>query len=82
MHSIEYGHCPSSFQNTWQKNHVRNQNVHLRNANDYHIPTAKIEFFKRIPLYCLPLEWNNLVDEIKFKKALKGHLLDGLIETI
>jgi hypothetical protein len=84
MHSIEYGYGPTSFLNTWQKNHARNPNIILRNANDFHLPTAKTEAFKRIPIYSLPNEWNNLNIELKlqfnkftFKKALKDHLLGG-----
>ena len=82
MHSIEYHYCPSSFTNTWQKNHTRN--IQLRNGNDFYLPSPKIEFFKKIPLYSLPLEWNNLPDELKFqfnrhtfKIALKNHLFEN-----
>ena len=82
MHSIEYQYCPPSFTNIWQKNHIRN--IQLRNGNDFYIPSPKIEFFKRIPLYSLPLEWNNLPDELKFqfnrhtfKIALKNHLFES-----
>ena len=81
MHSFEYGYCPVSFINTWQKNFQRNANMNLRNANDFHIPTANIEIFKKMPLFSLPLEWNLLTDELKFqfnqftfKKALKDFL--------
>ena len=83
MHSIEYGYCPPSFSNTWQKNHERNLN--LRNENDYHLPSPKIDLFKRIPLYSLPFEWNKLPIELKyqfnrftFKTALKQNLLESI----
>jgi hypothetical protein len=82
MHSIEYGYWPPSFQTTWQKNHERN--IQLRNENDFYLPSSKIEFFKRIPLYSLPTEWNNLPVELKyqfnrftFKIALKSYLLES-----
>jgi len=60
MHSIEYGYGPPSFMNIWQKNFERNPNMNLRNANDYHLTMARTESFKKIPLYSLPNEWNNL----------------------
>ena len=82
MHSIEYGYCPPSFQTTWQKNHERN--IQLRNENNFYLPSPKIEFFKRIPLYSLPNEWNILPAELKyqfnrftFKIALKSYLLES-----
>ena len=52
MHTVEYATCPPSFINVWQKIFERNPALNLRNANDYHIPTAKTEAFKKIPLHC------------------------------
>jgi len=83
MHSIEYGYGPPTFLNLWQKNYERNPNSqNLRNANDYYLPAIRVDSFKKIPLYSLPFEWNNLPPEIKFqfnrttfKRALRGHLL-------
>lgn len=87
MHSIEYNYCPSSFINIWQKNFERNPNIELRNANDYYIPLAKIESFKKIPLFSLPTQWNALPDEIKlqhnkftFKHCLKDFLFESINE--
>jgi hypothetical protein len=67
MHSIEYGYCPQSFSNLWIKNFEWTPNANLRNANDFYIPTARVDSFKRIPIYSFPLAWNNLTDEIKFQ---------------
>ena len=85
MHSIEYGYGPISFFETWQKNHQRNQNLNLRNADDFYLPAPKYDFFKRIPVYSLPNEWNNLAEEIKyqfnrttFKIAVKSHLSEQI----
>jgi hypothetical protein len=85
MHSIEYKYAPSSFNNTWQKNHNRVDHDHnLRNDNSFALPAPRIELFKRSPLYSLPLTWNNL-NTIKlqgnrttFKIGLKENLLAEL----
>jgi hypothetical protein len=87
MHSVEYGYCPPSFLNVWQKNSERNINLILRNADDYYLQGAKIELFKKIPLFSLPAEWNPLPIELKyqhnkftFKKALREHLFESIQE--
>jgi hypothetical protein len=86
MHSIEYGYGQQSFLLLWQKNFQRNPNANLRNADDFYIPTARVDSFKRIPMYSLPLEWNNLPIEIKaqfnkaiFKRALREYLFEGIL---
>lgn len=83
MHSIEYKYAPLSFSNTWQKN--TDQNLNLRNLNDYQLTHPRTETFKKSTLYALPLVWNNLTPNIKlqqnrttFKWALKDHLLSSL----
>jgi len=83
MHSVEYNYCPNSFINIWQKNSFQNPNLNLRNGNNFFLTAPRTESFKRIPLYSLPLEWNNL-NEIKyqfnrttFRIALKGYLLES-----
>ena len=60
MHSIYYGYAPKSFANTWKKNENRpgELNISLRNDNLFTIPAPRIEFFKRMPMYSLPVEWN------------------------
>ena len=85
MHSIEYGYCLPSFLDTWQKNHQRNPNLNLRNANDFYLPITRIESLKLLPIYSFPYEWNKLANEVKFqhnrftfKIALKNHLLEEL----
>jgi len=85
MHSIEYGYRQQSFFLLWQKNFQRNPTANLRNADDFYIPTARVDSFKRIPIYTFPLEWNNLNIEIKaqfnkatFKRALREYLIEGI----
>jgi len=88
MHSIEYGYGLPTFMNCWIKNGISNQNLNLRNADDYYIPNPRVDSFKNIPLHSFALEWNNLAEEIKyqynritFKIALKEHLFNSLINN-
>jgi hypothetical protein len=85
MHSIEYGYGLPTFINTWEKNHVRNPDINLRNADHFALPHPRVDSFKLIPLYSFPFEWNRLQDELKyqynrttFKIALKNFLLESL----
>jgi len=85
IHSVEYGYGLPTFMNCWIKNGIRNQNLNLRNADDYYILNPRVDSFKNIPLYSFALEWNNLAKEIKyqynritFKIALKEHLFNSM----
>jgi hypothetical protein len=62
MHSVKYDYSPKSFINVFVK--VDNDNaIHdLRYPNDFVVPRARIELFKKVPLYSLPYEWNNCGD--------------------
>jgi hypothetical protein len=82
MHSIIHNYCPSSFSNLFQFNADRNINQNLRNENDIIVPNHRIDLFKRLPLYTLPVAWNELAIEIKgqsnkttFRIALNDYLL-------
>ncbi len=58
--------------------------IDVRNANDYTLPTVQRELFRKIPLYSLPLEWNNLGD-LKFYQnrfTFKTALLYDLFESL
>ena len=84
MHAVYYKYAPKTFANIWQTNVDRDLDYNLRNMNDFTLPAPKTEFFKRQPLYTLPLEWNNL-DEIKlqhncttFQICLKNNLLNEI----
>jgi hypothetical protein len=59
MHSVYYGHAPTSFANTWQTQAQRHPELILRNATDIYTPFPRIDLFKRIPLYSLPNTWNS-----------------------
>jgi hypothetical protein len=87
MHAITYSYAPSSFENTWQKNINRQPDRNLRNADEYNLPQPRTETFKKSIYYSMPLNWNNLVPEIKlqqnkvtFRWALKAHLMQELAE--
>jgi hypothetical protein len=59
MHSVRYNYCPKSFIDCFTRNDIENQQYELRFPQDFEIPRARIEFFKRIPCYSLCVEWNN-----------------------
>jgi hypothetical protein len=68
-----------------KKNFQRKPTANLRNADDFYIPSARVDSFKRIPIYTFPLEWNNLNIEIKaqfnkaiFRRALREYLIEGI----
>jgi len=85
MHSVYYDYAPKSFMNTWQKNEERLGDYNLRNDDLYMLPVPRIEFFKRMPIYSLPVEWNNAEElkyyenKITFRHALKEKLLFELV---
>ncbi len=86
MHSVGYNYSPPAFDNTWMINAERNTGHHLRNQDIFTLPNVRIEQFRKFPLYALPLEWNNLSDNIRlqhngttFKIALFDHLLESIL---
>jgi hypothetical protein len=83
MHAIEYNYAPSTFSSTFTKNNDRNIDHNLRNVNDFLIPFARIDLFKKIPLYSFPKAWNDDIGDLRFQRnkitfqiALKDHLLE------
>ena len=50
MHSIEYKYAPASFNDIWIKNDQRAATQTLRDDDKYHLPQARTEAFKKIPL--------------------------------
>jgi DNA-binding XRE family transcriptional regulator len=63
--------------NCWIKNGIRNQNLNLRNADDYYILNPRVDSFKNIPLHSFALEWNNLADEIKVDQKTISRIEKG-----
>jgi hypothetical protein len=84
MHSIEYKYAPSSFNDIWLKNDQRAAAQALRDDDKYHLPQARTEALKKIPLYSLPEEWNKHNDmryqnnKTTFKWALRAQLIDEI----
>jgi hypothetical protein len=82
MHGIFYNYAIKSFENVFPKNNTRDVNYELRNANDFIVPHARIELFKRFPPHSFPSEWNRIGDlryqhnKVTFSIALKNHLFD------
>lgn len=68
MHSYVYNYAPTAFVNTWINNENRNINYQLHNTNNDNltVPYARIELFKKSPLYSLPTIWNEL-DHLKYQ---------------
>jgi hypothetical protein len=62
MHSVKYGYCPKSFLDVFRKLDTENLVYELRYPNEFEVPRARIELFKRIPLFTLPTDWNNCGD--------------------
>jgi hypothetical protein len=88
MHSYVYGYAPKSFNNTWIKNNQREIQHNLRNNDDFMLPMARIELYKKIPMYSLPLAWNAVGDirfqqnKTTFRWGLKEKLLNELTANI
>ncbi len=84
VHSIAYNYAPLSFDNTWQKNDVRETGYNLRNDDFFILPLARIELFRKSPVYALPLAWNTLPDHIRYQHnrcTFKIALTDYLFEN-
>jgi hypothetical protein len=62
MHTVKFGNCPPSFNDVFVLNNVEEPVYELRYPNDFIVPRARIDLFKRVPLYSLPVEWNNCHD--------------------
>ena len=81
-------HPSPSFAQTWRKNNEREQNLNLCNDDQFTLPIPRTFFFKKMPLYSLALEWNNLGNlmfydnKINFKKALREQLFTELFAEI
>ncbi len=85
MHSVAYGYAPPSFRDVWSLNESRGLNYELRNHDIFVIPTVRIELFRKIPLYALPHEWNNLAEHIRYQHnriTFKIALIDFLFENL
>lgn len=87
MHAVHYNYAPSSFQHVWQLNTNRHGDRQLRNDDLYTLPPPRIEQFKRLPLYSLPMEWNKAGDitlqenKVTFRYAVKDRLFLELSEN-
>jgi hypothetical protein len=84
MHTVNFGYAPKSFAGIWQKNSERPDTHNLRNENHFILPAPRIDLFKRLPLYALPLEWNSVghlihyENRFTFKMANKEQLFNEI----
>ena len=84
MHAIHYNYAPKSFADSFVKNNNREIVYELRNAEAYKVPAARIELFKKFPIYSFPVAWNQVGilgyynNRITFEIALKEHLFSLL----
>jgi len=83
MHSIYYEYCPSTLHEIFTKNPAQ-ENLNLREYNNFLIPRPRIEQFKKFPQFSLPTIWNSL-NEAKlynnrttFQIALKNKFFDEI----
>jgi len=88
MHSIYYNYSHISFNGIWKKNSETNPNMNLRNKDDFKLPSLKLEFFRRLPLYSFAKEWNNLGDssfqsnQITFSIEIKNRLRENTLSIL
>ena len=70
MHSFKQEFLPTSFNETWQTNRIRRNDlaeIELRNDDLLAIPFARTKFCERLPLTSFPKIWTNFPsEEIKF----------------
>jgi hypothetical protein len=59
MHLVKYAYCPKSFNDIFVRNNIEELQYDLRRPQEFEIPRARIELFKRLPIYTLCTEWNN-----------------------
>ena len=70
--------------NSFLKNNIRDIVYELRNGDAYQVPAARIDLFKKFPIYSFPLAWNEVGilgyyrNKITFELALKDHLFSTL----
>ena len=84
MHKRYYNKLPS-FLDTWERNSDRNDRQ-LRNQHDFFIDHVRLMSYKQHPLFCFPLTWNKIPNNIKsieshslFSASLKEYLLNRLM---
>ena len=84
MHSVYYGYAPKSFNNVWVKNSEREGSFHLRNDHLFVLPSPRLELFKRLTYYSLPITWNTSEplmfydNRFTFKHALRDQLFNEI----
>jgi hypothetical protein len=59
MHSVKYNYCPKSFNEIFVRYNADDIHYELRHQQEFQVPRARIELFKKIPIYLLCVEWNN-----------------------
>jgi hypothetical protein len=65
MHSVKYSYCPKAFNDMFTPLNHDNLAYEFRYPNDFEVPRARIEIFKKMPCYTLADEWNKC-DELRF----------------
>jgi hypothetical protein len=62
---VKFNFCPKSFRDVFIRIDPTDIVYDLRYPNKFEVPRARIELFKRIPLFTLPTEWNDC-NELRF----------------
>jgi hypothetical protein len=56
MHSVRYNYCQKSFNDCFVRINAEDLHYELSHQQDFQVPRARIEMFKRIPIYTLCVE--------------------------
>jgi Reverse transcriptase (RNA-dependent DNA polymerase) len=80
MHSVKFGFCPKSYNDVFTRNIVDNMPYELRYPNDFNVPRANLEIFKKVPLFSLPTEWNNCAELRFYQNPVTFKII--LLETL
>jgi hypothetical protein len=59
MHCFVDNRLPFSFNETWITNWARNPELRLRNADDYYVPSNRLDIVKRFPYLSFPKLWKD-----------------------
>ena len=92
MYNFRQNKLPACFANTWSTNRERRiqEERRLRNEDEYFVQLARTKITERMPLYTVPVLWNefrdqNIKNELNrnnFKKSLKKYFLGNLMTNV
>jgi hypothetical protein len=90
FHSYVFNHTPLAFNGTWLTNRVQrnNENLNLRDDDEYFIPRHRTDLISRLPYFNLPRLWNQFSpnlsttpNRLTYANATANFFLDKLNST-